>query len=254
MPIPQYQKERCLQVMEKIFEQNISKMFLHPVNPETDHCADYFTKISHPMDLTTSKEKLQNDLYETIEDWKNDIELIWTNAFTYHGTQVLISLLAKELQTLFKNLTINLSSDSVADWNAQFEKLKSETNQAIKNFPKYPQTKQQKLSRTSSSTLQNSPQLSRPTSYATDQNHISEQKQSLSKDEITVLTNQVNSIEDQDSIQQIIDLVKRLEPQSSFQPSSDEEIEENAFVLEIEKLKNSTLVELKKLITRLLHS
>lgn len=155
MSLSEYQKERCLKVMDTIQSRQISRMFLNPVNPVADSCPDYFIKIKHPMDLTTCRQKLENGQYENVEQWKNDMELIWNNALTYNGPSALISLLAKELQIFFKELTSNISSDLTSDWNSQFEKLKLELNQAIKSIPKVPQPKPKRSVRSGSSITPN---------------------------------------------------------------------------------------------------
>ncbi|OHS99338.1 Bromodomain containing protein [Tritrichomonas foetus] len=283
MPLADFQKQRCLKVMDKIQKYHISRMFSQPVNPTTDNCPDYFSKITSPMDLGTARKKLDNNEYETVEQWKEDMELIWNNAFTYNGPKALISLLAKEIQTIFRDLTVNFSSDADADWNSQFEKLKSEINSIIKTAPKInsssksssrrnTQTSQQvnsssqKVNSKKNSNLQNSAskstqnnsnlmtsskssQESVPTQQNLSQNALPTTRAAaptMTPEEIKTLTEEVNLIEDSDQVQQIIDLVKRMEPSIEGGADDDE------FVLEIEKLKDATLFELRALVSQIL--
>lgn len=270
MALTEYQKQRCLKVMDSIQNHNISRMFMQPVNPITDDCPDYFTKIKHPMDLSTSRKKLEEGQYENVEQWKKDIDLIWDNAITYNGPQALISLLARELQDLFKDLACNISSDLSLDWNNQFEKLKGEFNQIVKSIPKPPQ-RQQKISRSNSSAstavnaanhaYQNTQRSQSSSASKTASKAIPSNTESTSKDtnstnspllnpltpnEIQKLSRDLAQIEDPDITNQIIDLVNRLEPQTASKNDDDD------FVLEVEKLKDSTLVELRNMVSRIL--
>lgn len=268
MALSEFQKQRCLKVMDSIQSHNISRMFMQPVNPLTDGCLDYFTKIKHPMDLSTSRKKLEDGQYENVEQWKKDMELIWTNALSYNGQGALISILARELQDIFKELTCNITSDLNSDWNSQFEKLRTEFNQIVKSIPK-PPTKQQKISRSNSST--NSITSNVNQEYQNLQQRQSSASKAVSKtvplntesikdgnstnmpiikpltpDEIQKLSNDLALIEEPD-ISQIIDLINQLEPQTINKNDDDDD-----FVLEVEKLKDSTLIELKKMVDQIL--
>lgn len=51
---------------------------------------DYPTIITHPMDLSTVKNKLGKKLYENVEDCLEDINLIWENAKLYNPREHVI--------------------------------------------------------------------------------------------------------------------------------------------------------------------
>ena len=245
MSLSEFQKQRCLKVMDEIQSRQISRMFSHPVNPQVDNCPDYFTKIKHPMDLSTSRKKLENGEYETVEQWKNDMELIWNNTFTYNG-KTLISTLARELQTLFRELTCNISSDLNSDWNLQFEKLRTEFNQVFRLIPKVPLQKQRATKPSQSNSISNTPVQALNQDFHSNISTSSENTK-LSPDELQELANQIKTITDPENMKQIIDLAKRLEPGIV----NDDNID---FILDIEKMKDSTLVALKNEISRILNN
>ena len=71
---------------DKLCEHPFLELFFTtPVDPERDSVPDYFDKIKKPMDLGTVRDKLKSQQYNTTEEWKNDIMLIWDNALTYHA-------------------------------------------------------------------------------------------------------------------------------------------------------------------------
>ena len=45
---------------------------------------DYPTIISSPMDLGTVRQKLEEQLYVNVEEFLDDIELVWDNCKTYN--------------------------------------------------------------------------------------------------------------------------------------------------------------------------
>ncbi len=58
--------------------------FRNPVDWKAYNLIDYPMIIKKPMDLGTVKKNLNNNVYETVEDFLRDIDLIWTNCKTYN--------------------------------------------------------------------------------------------------------------------------------------------------------------------------
>lgn len=130
-----YQKEKCLSILDKLTSYHISFMFLTPVNPERDQCPDYFQKIKHPMDLQTVRQKLESNEYATVSQFKDDVKLIWDNAILYNGKKSLITLLAKQMQIIFKEISEFLTNNEISDWANELEKIKNDVNSIAKNCP-----------------------------------------------------------------------------------------------------------------------
>lgn len=133
--ISNYQKKKCLNVLDKLTSYGISCMFLTPVDPERDQCANYFDVIKHPMDLQTVRKKLESNKYATVSQFKDDVNLIWENAYRYNGKKSIVSLLARQLQTIFKEITEFLTNNEICDWANQLESIKNEVNLIAKNCP-----------------------------------------------------------------------------------------------------------------------
>ena len=83
--------------------------FLHPVNRA--EVPDYYEVIKEPMDLSTMEVKLENDAYETMEDFVYDCSLIFNNCRQYNG----------ENTTFYKNAN----------------KLEKAVIAKLKDFPEY---------------------------------------------------------------------------------------------------------------------
>lgn len=83
--------------------------FLHPVN--RTEVPDYYEVIKEPMDLGTMEVKLENDAYETMDDFVYDCSLIFNNCRQYNG----------ENTTFYKNAN----------------KLEKAVIAKLKDFPEY---------------------------------------------------------------------------------------------------------------------
>lgn len=83
--------------------------FLQPVNKA--EVADYYEVIKEPMDLSTMEVKLENDAYESMDDFIYDCKLIFNNCRQYNG----------ENTTFYKNAN----------------KLEKAVIAKLKDFPEY---------------------------------------------------------------------------------------------------------------------
>jgi hypothetical protein len=230
------QKARCIAVMDQLQKFYITRMFLQPVDPVRDACPTYLTIVHNPMDLGTARRKLEEDQYGSVEQWKADVNLVWANTFQYNGQKSLLSAIAKHLQTVFGELTSTLSSDPNQDWNRKFDDLKAEANNIIKGVPKVRETRiPRKILPTRSLSTQPE-KILKPIQPAPE----------MTTDEICRLADEVNLIEDPNQVDQIIELIQRMEPDHRLM-GDDDELE-----LDVTKLKQATLFELRGLVTKLL--
>lgn len=61
-----------------------AEAFLTPVAWEELNLLDYPSIVKNPMDLSTVKEKLSTDAYDSFEACFSDIQLIWDNCKLYN--------------------------------------------------------------------------------------------------------------------------------------------------------------------------
>ncbi|THH20490.1 hypothetical protein EW146_g882 [Bondarzewia mesenterica] len=82
--------------------------FLKPVS-RTD-VPDYYDVISNPMDFQTMSRKVKQKQYKSKKEFKDDLDLIWSNCFTYNATEnhplrLCASRLKVKAEKLLKNIT-----------------------------------------------------------------------------------------------------------------------------------------------------
>jgi hypothetical protein len=52
------------------------------------HNTNRHSVITNPMDLQTMLKKVKQKQYKSKRDFKNDLDLIWRNCFTYNAAEV----------------------------------------------------------------------------------------------------------------------------------------------------------------------
>ncbi|OCH89427.1 hypothetical protein OBBRIDRAFT_819742 [Obba rivulosa] len=63
-----------------------AEAFLKPVSKT--EVPDYYDVIANPMDLQTMLKKVKQKQYKSKKEFKDDLDLIWSNCFTYNATEV----------------------------------------------------------------------------------------------------------------------------------------------------------------------
>lgn len=74
-------------ILLRLFEDPAAAEFLYPVEPGVRDAkgTPYKRVISDPMDLTTVREKLESRQYDDLEDYLNDLQLIFDNCFKFNA-------------------------------------------------------------------------------------------------------------------------------------------------------------------------
>jgi len=75
-------KSQLISIIQKMQTHSCSQIFLEPVDPQ--QFPDYHKFIHNPMDLSTIKKKLEKNKYQTIEDFRSDVSLIFSNCNIYN--------------------------------------------------------------------------------------------------------------------------------------------------------------------------
>ncbi len=87
---------------------------------------NYYQIIQTPMDLGTVKQRMENEYYESLEQWITDINLVWSNAIVFNPPGNDVHECAKILQAMFEKRVRQLpkppdankgSNGSLLDWD-----------------------------------------------------------------------------------------------------------------------------------------
>ena len=116
-----YEKDRCMKIINKLISFPICYPFLEMIDPVRDGAPDYFEFVKEPMALAEVKRKLARDNYKTIDDFKRDVNLIWSNAVTYNGEGTITDM-ALEAKYWFEKKMKKFPSSSAEEWTRKIQK------------------------------------------------------------------------------------------------------------------------------------
>jgi len=77
-------EKKCKQLLSTLMKLPESGIFLRPVDPVLDGCPTYFDEIAHPMDFGTISANLASHSYETMEELRKDVDLVFSNCKTFN--------------------------------------------------------------------------------------------------------------------------------------------------------------------------
>ena len=83
-PIDEETKIKLQKILSSIIKLDEAYEFIEPVDYIKYNIPDYPKIIKHPRDLGSIKTKLEKNKYETLQDFLNDIQLVWDNCHTYN--------------------------------------------------------------------------------------------------------------------------------------------------------------------------
>lgn len=110
-------KRYCGNILEALIKHPASCGFCEPVDPVKLNIPDYFLVISKPMDLGTVRTKLQNNMYFTVVEFKDDVKLTFSNAMRYNPSGNFFHKNAMTLDSIFntkwKSLEVKLKRESL---------------------------------------------------------------------------------------------------------------------------------------------
>ena len=129
-----FQLEECYRITCELMEHPCASIFSKPVSKEEN--PDYFQKITEPMDLGEIRKKLENKEYETYEDWKYDINLVWSNAIEYNGTKSAIGIMVSVIKDEFNKLIRKKIPKNDGEWILSISNLTSKLNNFKKEYKK----------------------------------------------------------------------------------------------------------------------
>ena len=127
MPLSDYQRKQCINALDTICKMSISTIFAKPVDPKLDDCPDYYQIIKQPMDLSTVRRRLYDNVYKKVDEFKKDVALIWSNANRYNGKDSIAACLANQLERVFAREAKFITGNDFLDWSEKCEELRKES-------------------------------------------------------------------------------------------------------------------------------
>jgi len=92
----------CGKILQKMLKQRHAWVFSEPVDPVALDIPNYYNVIKNPMDLGTIQKKLDKTLYDTPNDFAEDVRLVFDNALTFNAPKSDVANMAKALLDVFE--------------------------------------------------------------------------------------------------------------------------------------------------------
>ena len=86
-------------------------LFHKPVDPIELGIPDYFQIIKNPMDFSTIKKKLSNNLYTNFKQFTEDIKLTFDNCYLYNGADSSVGLACTVIKNEYQKLYDQMGMD-----------------------------------------------------------------------------------------------------------------------------------------------
>lgn len=110
-------------LLKAINKKNTAVHFAKPVDWRKMGLVDYPKLIKNPMDLGTIGERLQRNYYSRLEDWANDMRLVWKNAFVFNTPDSMYFKAAKSLSDMFEKKLEEFEREAEAINNPQLDTM-----------------------------------------------------------------------------------------------------------------------------------
>jgi len=85
VPIYDHWEKAAKRIILNLWKAENAWIFHYPVDAKAWNIEDYYDIVKNPMDFTTIKEKLSNFDYTNLDEFKNDVNLVFDNCILYNG-------------------------------------------------------------------------------------------------------------------------------------------------------------------------
>jgi len=101
-PMDEALLRKCDNMMKGLMKRTQAVHFSKPVDWKKMGLHEYPRIVKQPMDLGTAQDRLTRQHYGRLEEFANDIRLVWKNAFLFNGPESLYFKAAKALCDVFE--------------------------------------------------------------------------------------------------------------------------------------------------------
>lgn len=132
----QYLKRNVFQL---VWRHKYSWPFHTPVDPDKLGLPDYYDIIKQPMDMTTIKKKLDQQLYKSAKDVLHDFDLMFQNCYTYNRPTEDVTIMAKKVQEFLHGKAKSMPPvEMVLEPKAKVPKVKVKQDVKMSPAPPFP--------------------------------------------------------------------------------------------------------------------
>lgn len=121
-------KTHCEKILIALMDHKDAWPFNTPVDPAQLGIPDYFDKIKKPMDFGTIKTKLEGHEYVDVDEFANDVKLVFDNCWSYNEAGSDIYNMATTLAQFFEKQYRQLRARGTAPKKSEQDEIKDMQN------------------------------------------------------------------------------------------------------------------------------
>ena len=92
-----------MRLIQNLWRNSKSYIFQSPVDVKELDIPDYYTIVKTPMDMGTIKNKLKEHKYSKIQEFIDDMELVFYNCRLYNGVETEVGQIGVQIQEEFRS-------------------------------------------------------------------------------------------------------------------------------------------------------
>ena len=123
MSFNEYEKSWCNRILNELFKWSLTNPFRNPVDPVKDGASNYYSIVTNPIDLNSIRKKLNENKYNTCEQFIDDIKLIHSNSVLYNGDNSIITYIASDVLKWFETQLPFKSISYEDEWRRKLKNI-----------------------------------------------------------------------------------------------------------------------------------
>jgi len=128
----------CTDVLKSVFRHKDAHPFLVPVDPVRLNVPTYFEVIKRPMDLSTIDKKLKGNEYSSAQQFKDDMKLMFDNAYQFNAPDSVVYKLAQSVQKSYNSYLVKFAKSSEKSESAKKKIALPERRESVSKWLKQP--------------------------------------------------------------------------------------------------------------------
>lgn len=117
-----YDKLWISRILVDLFKWPLTQQFRQPVDPVRDGVENYLEIIKNPVDLSTMKKKLNDGVYKSVQQFSDDIHLMYQNSLQFNGNGSMLTYIAADIEKWYQSRLKVKGNNIEEEWkNKLFE-------------------------------------------------------------------------------------------------------------------------------------
>lgn len=122
-PMDEAMLRKCDVMLRQLMKRSQGAHFTKAVDWKKMGLHDYPKLIKQPMDLGTALDRLGKSHYQRLEDFANDIRLVWKNAYIFNSPDSMYFKAAKSLSDIFEKKLEEMEKEAESINNPQLDTM-----------------------------------------------------------------------------------------------------------------------------------